>query len=98
MIQITYLRERYSVLAPNWMAAFAKARDHLVIESEFHPNDESYIEDITDLEYLLDVYEGLEYNDWANLCGGTFRMDDTEAELYTKEYDGCLLDVLKGEN
>ena len=55
MIQITYLRERYSVLAPSWMAAFAKARDHLVIKGDLHPNDESYIEDITDLEYLLDV-------------------------------------------
>lgn len=98
MIQITYTREGYAVLAPNWMAAFEKARDHLVAEKEYHLNDESYLEDIEDLEYLLQVYEGFEYNDWANLCGATFRMDDTEAELYLKEYDGSLQEFLRGEN
>lgn len=98
MIQITYTREGYAVLAPSWMAAFEKARDHLVAEKEYHLNDESYLVDIDDLEYLLEVYESLEYNDWANLCGETFRMDDTEAELYLKEYDGSLQEFLRGED
>ena len=97
MIQIIYTRENYSVLAPNWMAAFEKAHDHLFAEKEYHLNDESYLKDIEDLEYLLQIYESLEYNNWANLRGETFRMDNTETELYLKEYDGSLLEFLRGD-
>lgn len=88
MIQITFLRDKFCMLFPSWRDAFMKAEEYLAEKVKEFPNDESWVEDWEDVTFLRHFSE--EAHKYENVVGNTIRFDDTDGELYSKIYDGCL--------
>lgn len=94
MIQLTYLRERYAVVAKDWKEALDKAIAY--VKPLIKSNDESFIEDYDDLMFIRRLMEEAGY-EFENIVFNNVRLDDMDGELYLKEYDGSLMEVYHGK-
>ena len=90
MIQLTYLREKYATVAKDWKEALDKAIAY--VEPLITSNDESFVEDYDDLKFISRLMEEAGY-EFENIVFNTVRLDDMDGELYSKEYDGSLMEV-----
>lgn len=92
MIQLTYLREKYATVAKDWKEALDKAIAY--VEPLIASNDESFIEDYDDLKFIgrLMIEAGYKFE---NIVFNTVRLDDIDGELYSKEYDGSLMETYR---
>ena len=57
-------------------------------------NDESFIEDYDDLKFISRLIEEAGYK-FENIVFNTVRLDDMDGELYSKEYDGSLMETYR---
>lgn len=92
MIQLTYLREKYATVAKDWKEALNKAIAY--VEPLITSNDESFIEDYDDLKFIGRLIEEAGYK-FENIVFNTVRLDDMDGELYSKEYDGSLMETYR---
>lgn len=99
MIQLTYIKEHYGVILPDWQTAVMKAHAYLIRKNREHPANEDAVEDLRELEAFIKYEDPSTYAEhYANIVLNTLRLDDMEDELYNKDYDGSLQELLrKGE-
>lgn len=82
------------MVAKDWKEALDKAIAY--VEPLIKSNDESFIEDYDDLKFIRRLIEEAGY-EFESAVFNTVRFDDMDGELYSKEYDGSLMEVYRGQ-
>ena len=80
MIQLTFLREGYSILLKDWKEALDKAFTYLDDKMIEFRNDKSYEEDWADIKYLRRVLPIFVEEDHDAVVGNTIRFDAVRLE------------------